>query len=146
MMNLRSSAVVLASVLTLMTAACGGTGDTEKTDSATGSAVPSATTVSPSDMTDQQQAPARLVIDVTIEGGEVTPTNERLDGKVGEPIVLRVNSDATDELHVHSHPEHTFAVEARKGQQFQFTVEVPGTVDIELHHLNRTVASVHVQP
>ena len=68
-----------------------------------------------------------------------------VQGKVGEPIVVRVNSDATDELHVHSNPEHSFKIEARNGQQFQFTVDVPGTVDIELHQLNRTIASVQVQ-
>ena len=96
-------------------------------------------------MTDQQQAPNRLLIDVTIKGGEVTPTNEQLQGKVGDPIVVRVNSDAADELHVHSNPEHTFKIEPRNGQQFQFTVDVPGTVDIELHQLGRTVASVQVQ-
>lgn len=96
-------------------------------------------------MTDQQQAPDRLVIDVTIKGGEVTPTNAQVQAKVKNPIVVRVNSDAADELHVHSNPEHTFKVEPRNGQQFQFTVDVPGTVDIELHQLNRVIASVQVQ-
>lgn len=145
MINLRSSVIVLASAVTLMAAGCGGSGDNEKTGAAADSTTPSATTVSPSDMTNQQQAPARVLIDVTIKGGQVTPTNERLQGKVGEPIVVRVNSDAVDELHVHSNPEHSFKVEARNGQQFQFTVDVPGTVDIELHQLNRTIASVQVQ-
>ncbi|MEV0671563.1 hypothetical protein [Mycobacterium sp. NPDC050441] len=142
MINLKSSVIVLASALALVTAGCGSSGESQKTD---GSATPSATTVSPSDMTNQQQAPARLLIDVTIKAGQVTPTNEQRNGKVGEPIVVRVNSDAADELHVHSNPEHSFKIEARNGQQFQFTVDVPGTVDIELHHLNRTIASVQVQ-
>ncbi|OBG83984.1 hypothetical protein A5699_02835 [Mycobacterium sp. E802] len=142
MINLKSGVIVLASALALVTAGCGGSKTTENAD---GSASPTATTVSPSDMTDEQHVPARLLIDVTIKGGEVTPTNERLQGKVGQPIVVRVNSDADDELHVHSNPEHSFKVEPRSGQQFQFTVDVPGTVDIELHHANRTIASVQVQ-
>ncbi|MEW2479679.1 hypothetical protein AB0876_08790 [Mycobacterium sp. NPDC049093] len=145
MINLKSSVIVMASALALVTAGCGGSGGSEKTDGSAGSATPSVTTVNPSDMTNEQQAPARLLIDVTIKGGEVTPTNERVQGKVGEPIVVRVNSDATDELHVHSNPEHSFKIEARNGQQFQFAVDVPGTVDIELHQLNRTIASVQVQ-
>ena len=41
--------------------------------------------------------------------------------------MIRVNSDAADELHVHSVPEHTFDVEPRPGQSFQFSVDVPGT-------------------
>ncbi|WP_441963145.1 hypothetical protein [Mycolicibacterium houstonense] len=145
MINVKRSVIVLVSAIALVTAGCGGSGDSEKADAPAGSGTPSATTVNPSDMTDQQQAPARLLIDATIKGGEVTPTNERLQAKVGQPIVVRVNSDAADELHVHSNPEHTFKIEPRNGQQFQFTVEVPGTVDIELHQLKRTIASVQVQ-
>ena len=93
----------------------------------------------------QQAPPERLIVDVTIKGGEVTPTNERLQSKVGDPIVVRVTSDAADQLHVHSNPEHTFDIEPRAGQSFQFTVAVPGTVDVELHELNRTIASIAVQ-
>lgn len=45
--------------------------------------------------------------------------------------MLRVNSDAADELHVHSSPEHTFAVKPQPGQQYE---------------LNQTVATIQVQP
>jgi hypothetical protein len=31
-------------------------------------------------------------------------------------------------------------------QSFQFTVDVPGKVDVELHHLKRTVATIQIQP
>lgn len=97
-------------------------------------------------MSDEQAPPSRLVIDVTIKGGEVTPANAQFDAKAKEPIVVRVNSDVADELHVHSNPEHTFNIEAKDGpQSFQFTVDVPGNVDIELHHLGKTVATVTVQ-
>lgn len=139
-----SRLIILATAAALLAAGCGGSDKSKTAESAT-PATPSVTTVNPSDMTNQQQAPTRLVIDVTIKGGEVTPTNASLQGKVKEPIVVRVNSDATDELHVHSVPDHTFKIEPRAGQQFQFTVDVPGTVEIELHQLNRTIASVQVQ-
>ncbi|MEE6167269.1 MULTISPECIES: hypothetical protein [Mycobacteriaceae] len=139
-----SRLIVLAAAAALLAAGCSGS-DKSKTAESAASTTPSVTTVNPSDMTNQQQAPNRLVIDVTIKGGEVTPTNASLQSKVKEPIVVRVNSDAADELHVHSTPDHTFKIEPRTGQQFQFTVDVPGTVEIELHHLNRTIASVQVQ-
>ena len=87
----------------------------------------------------------RLVIDVTLKGGEVTPTNEQLQAAVKEQIVIRVNSDAADELHVHSTPEHTYKVEAKPMQSFQFTVDVPGKVDVELHQLGKTIATIQVQ-
>lgn len=129
----------------LLAAACGGGGGSQSDGSSSAAAAPSASTINPSDMTDQQQPPNRLTIDVAIQGGNVTPTNAELQGKVGEPIILNVTSDVADELHVHSVPDHTFAVEAKPNQRFQFTVDVPGKVEIELHDLNRVVASVQVQ-
>jgi hypothetical protein len=96
-------------------------------------------------MSDQQAPPDQVVIDVTIAKGQVTPTNEQFAAKVGEPIVVRVDSDAADQLHVHSTPEHTFDVAAKPGQSFQFTIAVPGRVDVELHELNRTIATIAVQ-
>ena len=124
----------------LITAGCGGSDGTEATSTST-----SPSTVSPSDMSNEQAPPNRLVIEVTIKGGTVTPTNEQLQAAVKEQIVIRVNSDVADELHVHSNPEHTFKVEAKPGQTFQFTVEVPGQVAVELHQLNKTIADIAVQ-
>nr|WP_090277723.1 hypothetical protein [Mycolicibacterium komanii] len=125
--------------VTLLVAGCGGSrNDTEPSG-------PAESTVGAADMPDQQRPTDRVTIDVSIEGGKVDPTNAQVQGKVGEPIVLRVNSDAADELHVHSVPEHTFKVDPKPGQQFQFTVDVPGNVEIELHELNRVVATVQVQ-
>lgn len=134
---------VLLAAGAVLLAGCGGGGDETAQSS---SSSPSATTISPSDMQNQQAPPERLLIDVTIKGGEVTPTNDRLEAKVNEQIVLKVNSDAADELHVHSTPEHTFKIEPKPAQQFQFTADVPGTVDIELHQLGKTIATVQVQP
>lgn len=86
------------------------------------------------------------VVEITIARGTVTPTNVTLTAKVGQPITLRVNSDADDELHVHSTPDHEFEVAAKPEQEFSFTVDVPGSVAVELHHLDRTVATIQVQP
>ncbi|WP_280232903.1 hypothetical protein [Nocardia cyriacigeorgica] len=99
----------------------------------------------PASATETAEADA-VVIAVRIAEGTVTPVHARLDATVGQPIELIVDSDATDELHVHATPEHTFAVEPAAGQRFRFTVEVPGRVEIELHHSHRTVATVDVRP
>ncbi len=108
-------------------------------------ASPSETTVNPADMADDQAPPARLVVEVTIKGGQVTPTNEQLEAALNQPIIFRVASDVADELHVHSDPEHNFKIEAKPGQSFQFTVNVPGKVDVELHQLKKTIATIAVQ-
>ena len=84
-------------------------------------------------------------LDVSIAGGEVTPVDQRLEGRVGEEILVTVSSDAADEIHVHSVPEYSFPVAVGDDQQFRFTVDVPGSVDIELHEADVTVATVLVR-
>jgi hypothetical protein len=102
-------------------------------------------TTAPSSSSSQQQSAPGLTIDITISNGTVNPTNAEFKAKAGQPIQLRVNSDAADELHVHSVPDHTFEVEAKPNQTFQFTVDVPGEVEVEVHKLDRTVATIQVQ-
>jgi hypothetical protein len=130
--------LAVAGVVALALAGCGGN---EKSPSGSSSATASGTP----QFSNQQAPPARVYIDVTIAAGTATPINQQVQAKLGEPIILRVNSDAADQLHVHSNPEHTFDVKPAKDQQFQFTVSVPGKVDVELHHLDKTVATITVQ-
>ena len=88
--------------------------------------------------------PQGLTVDISIANGQVTPTNAALQAQVHQPITLHVTSDAADELHVHSVPDHKFEVAVAPNQTFQFSVDVPGKVDVELHHLKRTVATIQV--
>jgi sporulation-control protein spo0M len=134
--------LVALTATTLLLAGCGGSNGSG--DETSTSAAAPAMTGAPQ-MTDQQAPPERVIVDVVIKGGQVTPTNEQLQAKVGDPIVVRVDSDAADKLHVHSNPEHTFDIAPKSGQSFQFTVAVPGKVDVELHQLNRTIATITVQ-
>jgi sporulation-control protein spo0M len=127
----------------LITAGCGGSNGTDNASSSASSSPPS--TVNPSDMSNEQAPPNRLEIDVDIKGGDVTPTNQQMNAGLKEQIIIRVNSDAADELHVHSTPEHKFNVEAKPMQMFQFTIDVPGKVDVELHKLDKTIATITVQ-
>lgn len=87
-----------------------------------------------------------LRMNVSIVGDTVEPTNQRLDASVGQSISMLITSDIADELHVHSVSEHTFEIEPGKDQLFTFTVDVPGQVDVELHHSDRTVATLVVRP
>jgi hypothetical protein len=134
--------LVALTATTLLLAGCGGSNGSG--DETSTSAAAPAMTGAPQ-MSDQQAPPERVIVDVSIKGGQVTPTNAQLQAKVGDPIVVRIDSDAADQLHVHSNPEHTFDVEPKSGQSFQFTVAVPGKVDVELHQLNRTIATITVQ-
>lgn len=147
MTNSHISRIIFALTATaLITAGCGGGGGGEATESpaAPSSTTPSETAAPP--FTDQQAPPDRLVVDITLKGGEVTPTNEQLEAGLNAPIVFRVMSDRTDVLHVHSNPEHTYAIDNKSEiQQFQFTPTVPGKIDVELHDSDKLVATITVQ-
>ena len=73
---------------------------------------------------------AGLSVNVTIAHGEVTPANATLQATVHQPITLHVTSDAADELHVHSVPDHKFQVAVAANQTFQFTVTTLGRPSI----------------
>lgn len=129
----------------MLLAGCAGSGESGGGESGGGATTSTTAAADSTTSGDAQAPPEQLVIDIAIEGGAVTPVNARFQAAVGEPIELRVNSDMTDELHVHSTPEHSFDVGIGPAQTFRFTVEVPGRVDIELHELHKTVATIQVQ-
>jgi len=124
--------LLVAALAVSLTAGCGGA-------TSTSSATSSSTAA-------QQPQPAAASFDVTIAHSEVTPSNATWQAKVGQQITVRVTSDTPDELHVHSSPDHEFELAAAPNQTFSFTVDVPGSVEIELHKLDRTVATLQVQP
>jgi hypothetical protein len=126
----------------LIVAGCGGT----KNDAGESkSAGPSQSTVSPGDKSDAQAPADQLKIYVSITGDRVTPVNEQLQATVNELIVVTVSTDTADELHVHSNPEHSFEVKPGPPQTFQFSIAVPGRVDVELHQADKTIATIAVQ-
>ena len=143
-MTARDRVLAMTAAAVVVLSGCGGTSDEGGADTTAAQSNPPAATASPTEGVDSAQ-PAPLVIDITIEGGEVTPTNVAREAGVGQPIELRVDSDSADELHVHSTPEHTFDVGVGPGQTYRFTVDMPGRVDVELHELHKTVATIQVR-
>ncbi len=127
---------------TLLLANCSGSDESGGT-SGSAPAAPASSAVPV--MPDQQTPTVRVEVVVTIKGVEVTPANQQVKAKVGQPIVFHITSDVEDQLHVRSKPEHEFQVKATSNQQFQFTVTAPGSVDVELLRLNRTIATLEVQ-
>ena len=134
-------ALLTLTAAALLTTSCGGGGDAPPATSSPSGAP--ASTAAPQ-LTDQQAPPARLLITVTIKNGAVTPTGEALQAAVGQPVVIRVDSDVADELFTNTDPEHAFPIEAKAGQQFQFTADEPGTIDVALRQLGGVIATITV--
>jgi plastocyanin len=84
-------------------------------------------------------------VEIAIEGGKVTPRGERVEVRKGQRITLVVTSDADEEIHVHSDPEHTYQVRAGGSIEKSFTLDTPGQVAVEAHHLDATIVQLVVR-
>ena len=140
-----------AAVLVALAAGLGGCGDEHSTaDHPADTTTDDEPTTEPTDDNggDGNGGDDRAVeLEIDIEAGRVTPTAEQVGASVGDTIEVEVDSDAADELHVHTAPEEQeFAVKARDDQQFTFTVEQPGQFDVELHESDTLVAQLVVRP
>lgn len=93
-----------------------------------------------------EEAPAGpVVLGVTIIDGEVTPRGARVNLKVGQSLTLSIRSDVDEQIHVHTDPEKTFRVKAGSHRRVTFSVDRPGAVAVEVHHLDVVVAEVLVR-
>jgi plastocyanin len=117
----KTAAALFASALLL--AGCGGSGESDQSAS-TGKGV---------------------TVDIAIKDGKVTPQGKRVNVKVGQKITLHVTSDADEEVHVHSEPEHEYELAPGDDKSYSFSLKVPGQVAVEAHHLDVTIAQLVVR-
>jgi hypothetical protein len=132
-----ATAAIALAVLAL--SGCASADDSTPEDSATATSTGSSSSDPSSD-----SSPSGVVVDVTFKGDSVTPNGERIDAKVGEPITLNIDAETAGELHVHSTPEQEIAYDAGTSTH-QVTIDQPGIVDIESHHLEKVVVQVEVR-
>ena len=85
-------------------------------------------------------------IDVIIAGGDVRPKAARVNIRVGQKVVFAVTSDVADVLHVHSDPAQSFKIQPGPYQEFAFTINVPGQVEVEAEDLGISIATLVVRP
>ena len=86
-----------------------------------------------------------VIIDIFEDNGKITPDDAKVvKVGVGQDIQLNVTSDADDEIHVHSDPEHEFEVKAGEDQSFTFSIDSPGKYAVESHELEVTLVKLQV--
>ena len=86
-----------------------------------------------------------VTVDITEKDGKIEPVGKVVKASTGQDITLVVTSDVKDEIHVHSDPEHEFEVTAGdEEQEFTFSVDTPGTIEVESHGLEVTILKLEV--
>lgn len=122
---MRIAAALLAGALVL--AGCGASGEA-------------------ADETDGGPKATGTQVDIVITDGKATPQGKRVEVTAGTPVTLRITSDADEEIHVHSEPEHEFEVGPGHVLDETFTIDTPGQVAVEAHHLGVTIVQLVVEP
>ena len=86
-----------------------------------------------------------VTVDITEKDGKIEPVGKVVKASTGQDITLVVTSDVKDEIHVHSDPEHEFEVAAGdEDKEFTFSVDTPGTIEVESHGLEVTILKLEV--
>ncbi len=83
-------------------------------------------------------------IKVSVEGGEISPSGETVEAETGQEVQLNVSSDVEDEFHLHSDPEQVFEVKVADDQRFTFSIDSPGTYEMESHNLEVVIVKLQV--
>ena len=140
------AATVLVAVL-LAVPACGDDDPDAVDDTATTvSTVADATTASAADTTTTTTEPPAdegTVIEISVVGDEVTGGG-RHQVPLGETVVLRVTSDAADEVHLHG---YDLSLDLPPGQPavLRFDATIPGVFEAELHDAGIVLAELQIQ-
>jgi hypothetical protein len=85
------------------------------------------------------------VVDITLEGDSVSPSGERVDVDLGQPVELVVTADAPGEIHVHTKPDEQTFEYAAGTTTLPLTVDKPGVVEVESHDLEQVIVLLVVE-
>lgn len=132
--RLRAAVLTLAVVATTSCGNEGGDGDlrqNEETGSPTTTAVDSTATTATTGESTPTTAEGATRIEVTVRDGAVVGGAQRERVRLGAPVVLVVDADVADEVHVHGY-DHMAPVAPGAPAELQVTPDIPGVFEVEL--------------
>ena len=87
-----------------------------------------------------------LTINITIAEGKTTPSGQKINVQVGQKVILNVTSDTDDEIHAHIGGEgYELPVQAGKPAKGSFTLDSPGSFEVESHHLEKIIVILNAR-
>jgi hypothetical protein len=149
-----AAAALLPTLGMLVLAGCGGGDSNSGTTSPSPSAsTPTLPTISatpgspnpstPSNTADPSGEQADVTIDVTVANGKVNPSGATIKVKAGQTVLVKVVSDAVDELHIHGYDKE-LELSPGKPVSVKFTANMKGTFEVETHKSGKLVAKLVV--
>ena len=137
------TAALVALVLVLGVAACGGSNDAASTT--TDTTTTSTETDTTGTGTDTTEAESPTVVHVTVKNGVPSGGIVRQSVSEGDSVVIVVDSDVADEIHVHGY-DIKKDVTAGGTARIPFTADTPGRFEIELESRGTQIAELTVNP
>jgi heme/copper-type cytochrome/quinol oxidase subunit 2 len=127
---------LVAPVLAVALAACGGGGDGNRSAAAT-TAGPagSATTAAGAD--------GAQTVQVTVTGTDVQTAERRVKVPLDGKVRLEVTADRTDEVHLHGY-DRKVDIEPGRPAVLEFTADVPGVFEVELEEAGLKLVELQV--
>ena len=104
---------------------------------------PTPNTKSPSNTADPSGEQADVTIDVTIAGGEVSPSGQTVKVAVGNTVRITGMTDAADEVHVHGY-DKTLELKPGKPGAIIFKADKKGSFEVETHETGKLIAKLVV--
>jgi heme/copper-type cytochrome/quinol oxidase subunit 2 len=87
-----------------------------------------------------------LTININISNGKTVPNGEKINVRVGQKVILNVTSDTDDEIHAHIGGEgYELPVRAGTPAKGSFTIESPGSFEVESHHLEKIIVILNAR-
>jgi heme/copper-type cytochrome/quinol oxidase subunit 2 len=117
---------LVAPVLAVALAACGGGGDANQSAAITAAGAAGAQTVQ-----------------VTVAGTDVQTAERRVKVPLDGKVRLEVTADRTDEVHLHGY-DRKVDIEPGKPAVLEFTADVPGVFEVELEEAGLKLVELQV--
>lgn len=93
---------------------------------------------------DEAGTDEKVVVEITVEGGEITPKGDRVKASTGQPIDLVITSDTAGSLHMHSDPEQEFPYDVGT-QTIPISIDRPGVIEVESHDPPQIIVQLEVR-
>ncbi|MGH3735065.1 MAG: hypothetical protein ACRDT6_05520 [Micromonosporaceae bacterium] len=138
---MRGTAV--AGVLTAALIGLAGCGGSEP-DKAGGASPEPTAEASPTGTTAASPTAAAPTARIEIKGGKVTAGSGRHKVALGSTVVLEIVTDTADQVHVHGYDKE-FDLTAGRPNRVEFTANIPGVFEVELHESGLALFELQVQ-